>query len=147
MVRTVGIDAGDYSIKAVELEGNYKKVRLLACSSERLADDPAGEEARATALAELAGGMLNGAKMIGEVVLGQACREAVLRTIDVPFKCAEAIRKVIKSEVESAIHSHAVDEMVVDFHEVGGVAEGSSVIVAAVPKQGLRMTLAALERA
>jgi len=147
MVRTVGIDAGDYSIKAVELEGNYKKVRLLACSSERLADDPAGEEARATALAELAGGMLNGAKMIGEVVLGQACREAVLRTIDVPFKGAEAIRKVIKSEVESAIHSHAVDEMVVDFHEVGGVADGSRVIVAAVPKQGLRTTLSALERA
>ena len=50
MVRTVGIDAGDYSIKAVELEGNYKKVRLLACNSERLADDSAGEEARATAL-------------------------------------------------------------------------------------------------
>jgi Tfp pilus assembly PilM family ATPase len=147
MVRTVGIDAGDYSIKAVELEGNYKKVRLLACNSERLADDSAGEEARATALAELAGGMLSGAKMIGDVVLGQACREAVLRTIDVPFKGTEAIRKVIKSEVESAIHSHAVDEMVVDFHEVGGVTEGSRVLVAAVPKQGLRTTLTALERA
>ena len=101
MVRTVGIDAGDYSIKAVELEGNYKKVRLLACSSERLADDPAGEEARATALAELAGGMLNGAKMIGEVVLGQACREAVLRTIDVPFKgAAESLTALISGETD-----------------------------------------------
>ena len=27
MVRSVGIDAGDYSVKLVELDGSYKKLR------------------------------------------------------------------------------------------------------------------------
>jgi Tfp pilus assembly PilM family ATPase len=84
--------------------------------------------------------------MTGDIVLGHPCHEAVLRTIDVPFKGADAIRKVIKSEVESAIHSHAVDDMVVDFHEIGGVESGSRVLVAAVPKQGLRANLVALDK-
>lgn len=147
MVRTVGIDAGDYSVKVVEIEGGYKKVRLVACRSERLGSEVAGEEARAAALADLVGGVVRDAKMTGDTVFGYPCREAVLRTIDVPFRGADAIRKVIKSEVESAIHSHAVDDMVVDFHEVGGVETGSRVLVASVPKQGLRTTLKALERA
>lgn len=147
MVRTVGIDAGDYSVKVVEIEGGYKKARLVACRSERLGSEVAGEEARAVALADLVGGIVRDAKMTGDAVLGYPCREAVLRTIDVPFRGADAIRKVIKSEVESAIHSHAVDDMVVDFHEVGGVETGSRVLVASVPKQGLRTTLKALERA
>jgi len=146
MARTVGIDAGDYSVKVVEIEGSYKKVRLVACRSERLGSEVAGEEARAEALAELVSGVVRDAKMTGDAVLGYPCREAVLRTIDVPFRGADAIRKVIKSEVESAIHSHAVDDLVVDFHEVGGVETGSRVLVASVPKLGLRTTLKALER-
>ncbi len=145
MVRSVGIDAGDYSIKVVELDGSYKKLRLLHCHTERVValshDEGIRAEAAAAAIAE----GVKGGKMTGDSVLGHPCREAVLRTIDVPFKGADAIRKVIKSEVESAIHSHAVDDMVVDFLEVGGVETGSRVLVAAVPKLGLRTMLTALE--
>lgn len=147
MVRTVGIDAGDYSVKVVEIDGSYKKVRLLACRSERIGGAFPDEDSRSEALAELAAASIAASNMTGEVILGHPCREAVLRTIDVPFQGTEAIRKVIKSEVESAIHSHAVDDMVVDFHEIGGVETGSRVLVASVPKQGLRSALEALEAA
>lgn len=146
MVRSVGIDAGEYSVKVVELDGGYKKARLLRCQIDRL---PAGgaDEARAKATAELAAAAIEQGKMAGDSVLGHPCREAVLRTIEVPFRGADAIRKVIKSEVESAIHSHAVDDMVVDFHEMVGADTGSKVLVAAVPKAGLRPYLEALEAA
>lgn len=147
MVKTVGIDAGDYSVKVVELDGSYKKVRLLSCRSEKISGTFPDEDARSIALAELASACMASSNMTGEVILGHPCREAVLRTIDVPFQGTDAIRKVIKSEVESAIHSHAVDDMVVDFHEIGGVDTGSRVLVASVPKQGLRSALAALEAA
>ena len=39
--------------------------------------------------------------------------------LELPFKGGDAIRKVVKSEVEGEIHSHSVDDMVVDFHEIG----------------------------
>ncbi|MEQ1631644.1 MAG: pilus assembly protein PilM [Planctomycetota bacterium] len=147
MVRSVGIDAGDYSVKVVELDGSYKKLRLLSCWTERVVATSHDEEVRADAAAIAVAAGIKANKMSGDSVLGHPCREAVLRTIDVPFKGADAIRKVIKSEVESAIHSHAVDDMVVDFLEVGGVETGSRVLVAAVPKQGLRTVLTALEGA
>lgn len=146
MVRSVGIDAGDYSVKVAEVDGSYKKARLLRCQVDRI-EAFLDDDARAAAVAEVAAAAIKAGKMSGEVVLGHPCREAVLRTIEVPFKGADAIRKVIKSEVESAIHSHAVDEMVVDFLEVGGVDVGSRVLVAAVPKPGLRTLLTSLEGA
>ncbi len=142
MARSVGIDAGDYSVKAVELDGSYKKARLLSHRIERVAIEG---ESRVEAVAEAAALMLKDGKMSGDVALSHPCREAVLRTIEVPFKGDDAIRKVIKTEVEGAIHSHAVDDMVVDFFDVGGLEVGSRVLVAAVPKAGLRPTLSALE--
>ncbi|MGE3173941.1 MAG: hypothetical protein AB7O97_15050 [Planctomycetota bacterium] len=145
MPRTVGIDAGDYAVKAVELDGSYKKARLVRCHVERVRGAPADGDGRIAIEAATIAEALQQANIGGDMVLGQACREAVLRTIDVPFRGLDAIRKVIKSEVETTIHSHQVDDMVVDFQEVGGVEVGSRVLVAAVPKPGLRSMLAALE--
>jgi Tfp pilus assembly PilM family ATPase len=140
MVRTVGIDPGDHSVKVVELDGNYRKVKLLRVHTETFADG--GDRAEAIAAASRAGLDLG---MRGEVFLGHPCREAVLRVIELPFKGRDAIRKVVKAEIEGEIHSHVVDDMVVDFHEVGPGAEGSTrVLVASVPKAGLRQQLQAL---
>ncbi len=145
MAKSVGIDVGDYAVKAVELDGSYKKTRLVSCRLERISGVATDTDARAAAGAAVVASMLREARMSGDKVLGHPCREAVLRTIDVPFRGAEKIRQIIKSEVESAIHSHAVDDMVVDFHEIGGGGgDGARVLVAAVPKPGLRSVLDAL---
>jgi len=150
MAKTVGIDVGDYSIKAVELDGSYKKVRLLRCQVERVPEGEAADPAqRAGALATAIKHALKEAHIHGaDLRLGHPCREAVLRMIEVPFTGHDAIKKVIKSEVEGSIHSHSVDDMVVDFYEIGKGAEGegSKVMVAAVPKPGLRNLLTALEQ-
>jgi type IV pilus assembly protein PilM len=143
MAKSIGIDAGDHSVKVVEIDGSYRKTRLLRCQVETVAAAPDGaERAAATALAITTA--MKAGKIAGDAVLGHPSREAVLRTIEVPFSGRDAIRKVIKAEVEGVIQSQSVDEMVVDFLEVGKAAEGSKVLVAAIPKQGLREVLEAL---
>lgn len=140
MVRTIGIDPGECAVKIIEIDGSYRKLRLLRAESVSI-DEPGGrlEAVAAAARAALDGGMR------GEVFLGHPCREAVLRVIELPFQGHEAIRKVVKAEVEGEIHSHVVDDMVVDFHEIGTTPEkGTKVLVASVPKDNLRKQLKAL---
>ena len=150
MVRSIGIDPGDQTVKVVELEGSYRKTRLLRVHTARAAAGPSGGTqslADTGAKAEVVASATRAALdegMRGEVTLGHPLREAVLRVIELPFKGRDAIRKVVKSEIEGEIHSHSVDDMIVDFHEIGEGAEGGTrVLVASVPKPGLRTQLAA----
>ncbi|MBK8100074.1 MAG: pilus assembly protein PilM [Planctomycetes bacterium] len=145
MARFLGIDVGDAAVKLAEIDGSYRKTRLLRWRVEPLPVTADGA-ARAQAIAAAIHHAISDGKFGGEPVLGHPCREAVLRTIEVPFSGTDAIRKVVKAEVEGAIFSHPVDDMVVDFHEIGKGAEGTRILVAAVPKSGLRVQLAALER-
>jgi type IV pilus assembly protein PilM len=143
MVKSIGIDPGDHSVKVIELEGNYRKTRLVRVHMASLA---AANDA--VARAEAVAAAVEAARddgMRGDVRLGHPCREAVLRVIELPFKGHDAIRKVVKAEVEGEIHSHTLDDMVVDFHEIGeGVEGGTRVLVASVPKPGLRLQIDAL---
>ncbi|MBX3462212.1 MAG: pilus assembly protein PilM [Planctomycetes bacterium] len=142
MVKSIGVDPGDHSVKVVELEGNYRKTKLLRVHTAPVAGGDAAARAEAVAVAVEAA---RAEGMRGDIRLGHPCREAVLRVIELPFKGHDAIRKVVKAEVEGEIHSHVVDDMVVDFHEIGeGLGGGTRVLVASVPKAGLRTQLEAL---
>ena len=139
MVRSIGIDPGDRVVSVVELDGTYRKTRLLSTSSAALGsgDDPMRVDIIADAVREA---LDSGMK--GELTLGHPCREAVLRTIELPFKGVAAIKKVVKSEIEAEIFTHSVDDMVVDFHELGELPSGGTkLLVASVPKLSLRNQL------
>jgi Tfp pilus assembly PilM family ATPase len=139
MVRSIGIDPGDRVVNVVELDGSYRKTRLLNASSEDLGsvEDPM----RVDIIAEAVRGALDSG-MKGDLTLGHPCREAVLRTIELPFKGAAAIRRVVKSEIEAEIFTHSVDDMVVDFHELGEMPNGGTkLLVASIPKISLRSQL------
>lgn len=142
MVRSIGIDSGDRAVHVVELDGSYRKTRLVKTHQAPIGanDDPMRPDIVADAVREaLDSGMKGG------LTLGHPCREAVLRTIELPFKGADAIKKVVKSEIEGEIYTHSVDDMVVDFHEIGESATGGTrVMVASVPKIGLRNQLTSL---
>lgn len=148
MARMTGIDLGEHAIKVVELDGSYRKTRLLGHVIVKLEGGPREPAAHAEAAAQAVKSAYQEGGFRGDSIMSHPCREAVLRTIEVPFKGTDAIRKVIKAEVEGAIHSHSIDDMVVDFHEIGpgngATVEGTRVLVAAVPKAGLRTTLAAM---
>jgi len=147
MVRSIGIDPGDRLVNVVELDGSYRKTRLLGVSSTPIAmgDDPMRPDTIAHAVREALDGGSGGAPMKGEITLGHACREAVVRTIELPFKGADAIKKVVKSEIEGEIFTHSVDDMIVDFHEIAVMPSGGTkIMIAAVPKIGIRNQLASL---
>ena len=142
MVRSIGIDPGDRVVHVVELDGSYRKTRLLNASSAAigLGTDPMRPDIVADAVREALD-----VGMKGEITLGHPCREAVLRTIELPFKGVDAIKKVVKSEIEQEIFTHSVDDMVVDFHELGVLPNGGTkLLVAAVPKPALRNQLSSL---
>ena len=141
MVRSIGIDPGDRVVNVVELDGSYRKTRLLSASTTAIGsgDDPMRADIVADAVREAVSGCMK-----GEMTLGHACREAVLRMVEMPFKGTDAIRKIVKSEIEGEIFTHAVDDMVVDFHEIGPGQSGTKILVAAVPKAGIRNQLTSL---
>ena len=149
MAKAVGLDAGEYEVKLVELDGSYRKTRLSKIIVERVEQDDAGADdalhASRGAMAALRAFKEANANR-DNITLGFPAREAVFRRLTVPFTGREQIRKVIKFEVEGSIHSHNVDDMVVDFHTVAEEGGKTQVMVAAVPKTGLEMTLLALER-
>jgi type IV pilus assembly protein PilM len=146
-MRSIGIDPGDLAVKVVELDGSYKRARLLHVHVASAGAPTADLAARSAKVAEVAkAAVAEGMK--GDVALGHSCREAVLRTIELPFQGRDAIRKVVKSEIEGEIQSQSVDEMVVDFLELGpGLEGGTRILVASVPKAGLRAQLSALSSA
>ncbi|MEC8651555.1 MAG: pilus assembly protein PilM [Planctomycetota bacterium] len=143
MVRSIGIDSGDRAVHVVNLDGSYRKTRLVSRHSAPVGanDDPMRPDIVADAVREALDGGMKGA-----MTLGHPCREAVLRTIELPFKGADAIKKVVKSEIEGEIYSHSVEDTVVDFHEIGeGATGGTRVLIASVPKIGLRNQLNSLD--
>ena len=143
MVRSIGIDSGDRAVHVVELDGSYRKTRLVSARSSVIGagDDPMRPDIVADAVREAVDA---GAK--GAMTLGHPCREAVLRTIELPFKGSDAIKKVVKSEIEGEVFAHSVEDTVVDFHEIGeGATGGTRVLVASVPKIGLRNQLTSLD--
>ena len=141
-MRTIGIDPGDHAAKVVELDGSYKKTRLLhvGLAPAQSNDAAARTESRAEAVA-----VAMGEGRRGHITLAHPCREAMLRPLELPFTGRDAIRKVVKAEIEGEIQSGSVDDMIVDFHEIGpGANGGTKLLVAAVPKLGLKAVLAGL---
>ncbi|MCC6669643.1 MAG: pilus assembly protein PilM [Planctomycetes bacterium] len=153
MVRAVGIDAGEFEVKVVELDGSYRRPRLVKVSFEVVAQHRAPDAKGgptgapdAVTMATAVRAALDQAKAARENLnLGFQAREAVLRTLPIPFATPDQIRKVVKFEAEGAIHSHQVDDMVVDFYVQETRDNQSRVLVAAVPKPPLRALLGALE--
>lgn len=141
-MRTIGIDPGDLAAKVVEIDGSYKKTRLVHVGIAPVALGDAAAHAAARGEAVI---VALGEGRRGDQVLAHPCREAILRPLDLPFTGREAIRKVVKAEIEGEIQSGSVDDMIVDFHEIGpGQNGGTRLLVAAVPKAGIKSMLTAL---
>lgn len=144
MAKGVGLDIGEYEIKVVELDGSLKKPRLTKVNID-LADhsDPtAGAAGRAVDVLHV---LKDAGLGRDNISVAFPCREAVLRTLTVPFVGEENIRKVLKFEVEGSIHSHNVDDMVIDFIPMTADASSTKVLVIAAPKVSLRNRLKSLE--
>ncbi len=145
MAKGVGLDAGAFEVKVVELDGSYRKPRLAKVNIDRVPAAGANLEGHEQEEAEAALHALKDAQIGRDgVCLGFPCREAVLRAMTVPFVGDDQIRKVLKFEAEGEIQHHNVDDMVVDFHVLERGQTDTRVLVAAVPKKSLGTLLDAL---
>ena len=88
MAKGVGLDAGEFEVKVVELDGSFKKPRIVHANVDRVsqltmdAGDPDHASAEAAALQ-------HAVKDAGihkqNVCLGFSSREALFRQLTVPF--------------------------------------------------------------
>jgi Tfp pilus assembly PilM family ATPase len=71
----------------------------------------------------------------------------MLRNLTLPFKGRDEIRRVLKFEAESHIHSRSIDEVVVDAIHIAEREQGTELFMAACPKDTLSVTLKGLNKA
>lgn len=147
MAKAVGIDAGAYELKIVELDGSFRRPKLSKVCIERTDIPAAGDDPEAVAATQ-AREVLKEAG-IGRENLGITfpANRTVLREMTVPFVGTDQIRRVIKFEAEGEIHSHSVDDLVVDFHVLEELENETRVLIAAVPKVDLTGRVKAFEDA
>ncbi len=141
MTKVTGIDIGRAWIHLVEVDGSARKYTVSKIFS--IPRDPGSADA-GTDLSrafEESGAVRNRALL---AVPGNLC---TFRNMDIPFKGIDAIRKVLKFEAESVIHSHAIDDIIVDCVPVYERGNSTEVFMAACPKDELRLGMKALKQA
>ncbi len=69
------------------------------------------------------------------------------REIVVPFFEEDQIRKVVRFEAENHLHSHAIDDVVVNWIKTGETKDGSRLTIFATPKMDLAEHMAKMRRA
>jgi type IV pilus assembly protein PilM len=146
MAKGTGIEIGATAVTVAEIEGSPKKFRLVGAGRAPIEAAPAGEE-RIKAVAQAARAAFKAARASKEqVVVGIAAGDVIIREIQLPFTDEEQIKKVIKFESESHLHSCDIDDVVVAFQKFAESGPKSRVLIFAVKKDDIRDALDALDR-
>jgi|GEM_PF-2276992 len=142
MGRSVGLEIHTRGVRAVELVGSGKKVRVQRYVERPVTPRggmPDPEELQ-DALAEI----FKGGRFAKNAVVGCIeARDTVTRDIPVPFKSDDQIRKVIKYEVEHHLHDCDADDVIVQYVKVGETGDGSNLLVFAAKKTEISRTIEA----
>lgn len=141
MTKVTGIDIGRAWIHLVEVDGSPRKYtvsKVHSVARDPNSPNPGADLARAF---EECGAVRNRALL---AVPGNLC---TFRNMNLPFKGVDAIKKVLKFEAESVIHSHAIDDIIVEGTPIVENPDGTEIFMAACPKDYLREGLAALKQA
>ncbi|HYC77056.1 MAG TPA: pilus assembly protein PilM [Planctomycetota bacterium] len=146
MARATGIEIGETAVAVVELEGSPKKFRVAGAARVRIEETEGGEDRLKAAAAALKQALRQSKARREQVVLSVRSGHAVIREISLPFTDLEQIRKVIKFESESHLHSCDIDDVVVGFHKTSEAAGRSRVLIFAVRKTDLRDALDVADR-
>ncbi|MAE77318.1 MAG: hypothetical protein CMJ85_10670 [Planctomycetes bacterium] len=153
MTKVTGIDIGCSCIHLVELDGSSRKYRMTkSVTLPRSAleptegEEPDDSEARMLLIDDLKAAFHEGVSSErGLIALSGA--HCILRNITLPFRGRDEIHKVLKFEAEGYIHSHSIDDVVVDAVVVDERKDGTEMFMAACPKEALDEQLKALHKA
>jgi hypothetical protein len=145
MARSCGIYIGRQRWAVVVLDGSAKKHKVVLQDAGTIppGDDPIQTTARE--LREVAKRVKVPSDAIGLAVDSGL---AAYRVITLPFDDASKIEDVIKFEVESDLPQWDIDSVIVDFLPLSNTpGVESTLLVTAVPKDGLEARIKACERA
>jgi type IV pilus assembly protein PilM len=146
MAKGTGIEIGATAVTVVEVDGSAKKFRVTAAGRAAIEAAPAGEE-RIRAVSQAARAAIKAARASrDQAIVSVPATDVIIREIQLPFTDEEQIRKVIKFESESHLHSCDIDDVVVGFHKIAESGPKSRVLVFAVKKDEIRNALDALDR-
>ena len=161
MARAVGLDIGSHAVKVVELSGGAKSFRIQRVAirpiptADELAIAPTTDEdeeelgtPRERAIVEILRDTFKTLALPKEDTCASfPSRETVFRELTVPFTEADQIRKVVKYEAENHLHSHSVDDVIVNWVKTGETKGGSRLTIFASPKMDLAQHIALMRRA
>ncbi|MCA8969321.1 MAG: pilus assembly protein PilM [Planctomycetes bacterium] len=153
MAKVTGIDIGSSSIKLVEIEGSPRKWRVQRVISlprsvpHEAEDDTPPPDERELLLSDLKAALHESGVTKERSFLAVSAAPCVLRTMTLPFKGKEEIRKVLKFEAEGYIHSHPIDDVVVDAVTIAERKDGTELFLVACPKETLGSELKILQKA
>lgn len=145
MSRAVGLYLSKQFVRAAEVEGTAKKMRVRSFVDVPIeaAEGTPPEDALQAALERL---FKEHKLPRSPVAVGLDSCEAMFRDVTVPFIRDDHLRKTLKYELETQIHSHNPDELVVDYVLLDRTEKESRVFVSALPKALLGGRLKQLER-
>jgi Tfp pilus assembly PilM family ATPase len=146
MARAVGVEITEASVRLLSYEQGGDRGKILQFHQTAIpaeADVP-WEDRAAKALKEaFAVSKAPRSRVVAAVDSGHA----ILREVTLPFKGEDQIRKTVRFELESLIHNHAIDELVVSYYKTGETDKGTLLLAAAVPKDVVARTLRVFEKA
>jgi len=146
VARVVGLDVGARHVRLVEADGSARGLRVLRLGEREVGPVPEGGT-REDAVRDAVEALFRDTRASrGDVVLSWPAESAILRELAVPFREDDQIRKVVKFEIESHLHSQSVEDVVVDYVRTGETKDGARILAVAVPKVPLQARLTALDK-
>ena len=143
MAKVTGIDIGSTSIKLVEIDGSNRKWRVQRVVSyprsvpQEAEDDSPPPSERELLLTDLKAAWHDSGATRDRAMLAVSASQCILRTMSLPFRGRDEIRKVLKFEAEGHIHSHSIEDVVVDALTVEERKDGTEMFLVACPKEQL----------
>ncbi len=154
MARAVGLDIGTRTIKVVELSGTPKSFKVVRAVTRVIPPPPPnpgeGEIVQDAdeVVADLIREVFDSLKLPrDDVCVAFDAGATIFREISVPFFEDDQIRKVVTFEAENHLHSHSLEDVIINWVKTGENRDGSRLTVFASPKAELAERIGVLRTA
>lgn len=136
MSRYAGLEIDRDNLRMAVFEGSPKKFALVDFIDEEIiaASDEERQEIISGILSEYLARKENRGM---EIICGLDSRDVMLREISVPYAKDEMITKTIRFEAESYLHSHAIEDVVIEYLKCSESEDSSRLIICAALKEVL----------
>jgi Tfp pilus assembly PilM family ATPase len=142
---SLGLEIGPSKIKVVELEGHGKGFSVTKFVQVEIPQE--GEDRDEIILEKLKELFARHKLPKDRVIVSLDSSEVFLREVQLPFVDPAQIRKTIKFEVEQHIHTHSVEDLVVDYYISSQTDRSSNLLTISAPRELLSRRLKLLSSA